>query len=771
MNELDKYNNWAIEPGVTETGGFPGSNSDAVFGLIVGMLRRWYIMLGIFVGICLIGIPAIWLIRRPEYTVTGFIRVAPNRTNILSGELDKGEIANYKNFVNTEAIRITSSAVVERVADELVDKNLQFFERGATNSVGKIKNLIDGSKKGQGYAYILKQAIANKVITASADRESELIRVTMRNDNLEEAKQIVDAFMREYMAIAVSDSSNTENQKLTLLENEQQLLFQKMENWRETIFQLGQEFGGTSLDGRYDIKLERVSSLLKELTKLESERVRLEIEMDLLDKSKDEKIDPVELVRIRQEYINSDSRVDALARNVTQFEQELIVARQRLAPQNPEIANKEELIAKFKDRLAELKEEAGQEFDASIATQTSKSSEDRRVQLEAALGRTKEYEEKYREMLAKEDTEAIEVGRKQLIIRDLEDQLDMAKERYDQYTLRIQELEIGQKLPARISPAQYADIDFVGDKRVKFTLATIFFAAACGLSVSFFLTKMDQRMWTPQDVTRSIDVKIIGTTAAFKNVDKKPLLPEQVEEDFHTICANLGLFGENGHGVPKRLVVTSPGAGDGKTTSAINLAVSLSRTNKKVLLVDGDLRKPDIAHFLNLPKGSGGLQRMIAGEDFEQVICRLPSTGLDVLSSDSSSALQAIELLAQLHKGQYIERICKKYDHIIIDTPPVLAFPDARLWAKMVGSVVLTSLAGRTTGLDLKRASQLIAQIDVDILGVILCNVQMDRGYYGYFYNYYTRNGKDQVSKKRASTKKFLMPIDELSSNTEELNS
>jgi succinoglycan biosynthesis transport protein ExoP len=222
--------------------------------------------------------------------------------------------------------------------------------------------------------------------------------------------------------------------------------------------------------------------------------------------------------------------------------------------------------------------------------------------------------------------------------------------------------------------------------------------------------------------------------------------------------------------MPKKLVITSPGMRDGKTTFAINLATSMSKSGKKVLLIDGDLRKPDIAHLLNLPKGLRGLQDVLFGKELDKAVYSMDSTGLDVLAADSRNAAEAYELLALPTTPQHIDTVSQKYDHVIIDTPPVLAFPDALLWAKMADAVILTSYAGHTTTPDLKETRERFAQINVRVLGSVLSNVRVGHSYYRYGYNYYSQDDQKKRKSKHTDTK-LLLPIKNNNDNNCENNS
>lgn len=761
MNTLEKYIDHMIErkPPNLYPPPPPVSEGASTLGLIAGVLRRWYIAVATFVLMCVIGLSAIWLLIEPLYSVTGAIRVAPILMNILSGEKDSGGISNYESFVNTEAQRITSSQVVERVADDLSGKKLSFLEDETAEPVKKLRRKLDGTKPQP--VTILKEAIFNGVITAEFNRRTELIKVTMKSLYPQEAEQIVNSFIRNYMAVEVASSTDKEGQNLNVLENERKVLAEKLQSQRTAITQLAHEYGTVALTGRQDMMLQRVSSLLSELTKVEARKIGLETQVQLLEQAPEQTTSPEDLIRMREEYISRDPTVASMTANIAQLDQAYVVASQILTPTNPELAQKAELLKTLKEHLEERKKEAGESFNGIMTKEIDKANDQKLTNAKTELEQVEVYENRLREILTKEDSETVGLGRKQLTIQDLQDQLNLTKQLYDQVNRRIQELEMERKRPARISVEHMADVSEIRDKRIKYSIALIFGAAACGMLLAFLRDKADRSLRTPDDVVRRLGIPILGTTTGPRTV-KAALLPAHITEDYQTIRANLGLLNE---GMPKKVVVTSPGIQEGKTTFAINLATSIAKSGKKVLLIDGDLRKPDIGYLLNLPRGCRGLQDVLSGREFDHVVWSIPSTGLDVLSADSRNAADAYELLILPLTAQQINTISQRYDHVIIDTPPVLAFPDAFVWAKLADAVILTSFAGQTTAEDLRTATERLKQINVRILGIVLNNVQAGHGYYRYGYNYYYSQGANPQAKTRRSQRtrtkaKVLLPLD-----------
>jgi capsular exopolysaccharide synthesis family protein len=192
------------------------------------------------------------------------------------------------------------------------------------------------------------------------------------------------------------------------------------------------------------------------------------------------------------------------------------------------------------------------------------------------------------------------------------------------------------------------------------------------------------------------------------------------------------------------IAVTSPGAGEGKTTTAINLAGTLAQSkDARVLLVDADLRLPDVATRLGLrTEGQPGLADAIldARLPLEAVVRDRPPFNLSVLTSGRLPAAP-YETLRSARLGDLLDQARRAYDYVIIDTPPVLPVPDCRVIARWADSVLLVVAAHRTPRRYLEEA--LNALDPAKVAGVVFNSVDPPRpGPYGYYRGYSAPSGR-----------------------------
>ena len=187
-----------------------------------------------------------WYLPKRVYEVAGAIRVAPVVEVVLRDSGDKAGVTEYQSFKYTQAALITSPRVVERVADDLAGKNLKFFEDYRSGRFARSRRKNGNETVVDGPAEVLKQAILDGVIKAAVVKKTELIKVTMRGTNPEEARQIVDSFISSYMAVEVAAKGGDKG--LRLLENESKVLEMRVKSIREKIRQLSLEYDTVTPD-------------------------------------------------------------------------------------------------------------------------------------------------------------------------------------------------------------------------------------------------------------------------------------------------------------------------------------------------------------------------------------------------------------------------------------------------------------------------------------------------------------------------------------------
>lgn len=195
---------------------------------------------------------------------------------------------------------------------------------------------------------------------------------------------------------------------------------------------------------------------------------------------------------------------------------------------------------------------------------------------------------------------------------------------------------------------------------------------------------------------------------------------------------------------PKVMLVTSSLPQEGKTTTSINTAIVLAQKSARVLLIDADLRRPGIHRHFDL-HDQAGLSSVLAG------FCKLEDAIVPVTTSPNLFVLPAgpvppspAELLASPAMKALIEECRGKFDHIVIDTPPVLSVTDAVLLSVEVDSCLLVIRCARTTKAALRRSRDLLQQVNARVMGVVLNAVDLQSQDAFYYYYYYYGGGRDK---------------------------
>lgn len=230
--------------------------------------------------------------------------------------------------------------------------------------------------------------------------------------------------------------------------------------------------------------------------------------------------------------------------------------------------------------------------------------------------------------------------------------------------------------------------------------------------------------------------------------------PFPITEAYNSIRSNLMFSSELQTGI---LVVTSPDANDLKTTTSINLAISLTQAGAKVLLIDADLRNPSIHRQFKVGNKQG-LSRVLVGYDtLSDAAVHQVQPGLDLLPTGPMPPRPA-ELLSSSAMIDLLEDCIDSYDFTVIDTSPVNVVSDALAMAAHSDGVLLVARSNKTSYSELDKAIKTISMAKAGILGMVLTDVEIGNGGYGYSYSHYGygygQHGAAKAHKDAANAKK-----------------
>jgi non-specific protein-tyrosine kinase len=183
----------------------------------------------------------------------------------------------------------------------------------------------------------------------------------------------------------------------------------------------------------------------------------------------------------------------------------------------------------------------------------------------------------------------------------------------------------------------------------------------------------------------------------------------------------------------RTLSITSPGPGEGKSTTLANLAVTMAQVDQRIIVVDCDLRRPHLHHLFSLENDRGITTMMLEDEALDNPPLQdTPIDGLRFLGSGTLPPRPA-DLLGSKRMGEIIDKLLQNADILLFDAPPVLAATDAAVLATKVDGTLLVISAGDTKRDHAQRAIERLENVNANILGTVLCNAPLEMSLQGYY--------------------------------------
>jgi capsular exopolysaccharide synthesis family protein len=295
----------------------------------------------------------------------------------------------------------------------------------------------------------------------------------------------------------------------------------------------------------------------------------------------------------------------------------------------------------------------------------------------------------------------------------------------------------------KITIVDQADVPLepVSPKPLANLVVAVLVALLCAMAVIVLRDRLDTTLKSSQALQEASGSSTLGVIGYERDAKNHPLIlrsrgRSSRSEAFRALRTNLQFIGVDRQ--PKSLVVTSCLPGEGKSSTSTNLAITLAQAGWRVVLVDGDLRRPSIPRYLGIEGAIGLTDVLIDRARLNEVIQVWGEAGLSVLPSGQIPPNPS-ELLGSGGMREVLAQLTGAYDMVIIDAPPLLPITDAAAIAALCDGALLVARYGRTRREHMARASELLASINARVVGTVLNFVPSGNGAYqsyGYGYGY-----------------------------------
>jgi capsular exopolysaccharide synthesis family protein len=436
--------------------------------------------------------------------------------------------------------------------------------------------------------------------------------------------------------------------------------------------------------------------------------------------------------------------------------------------ENKGVQEAQKRIADLEEKRSELLVKYTEEHPAVIAIneQLKKAKEFREKTANDVVGTLKSrYESilKKQQQLQADYNREITVANQQGVdltrLSTLNQEIETTKQLYNQLLQRRQEMQLTNsgETPSNITVANAARMPGgpIGPQRSRNVVIAFLISLFAGIGLAFLLDYVDDTLKSMDDVSRYVQLPTLALIPHVK--EEKRFLrsknSEEVEGSASTALMRVEdarapvaeayrhlrtslLFSSAGR-PPQTILITSGQPMEGKTTTAVNTAISLAQTGANVIIIDCDLRRPRVHTYFGLDNDKGLTHYLSGDPDINQLFQtyeKLPN--LKVLASGPASPNPA-ELLGSKEMKILLDTLKENFTHIIVDTPPILSFTDATILSTQVDGVLIVAHSGRSSRALVRRVKQRLLDVGARVFGVVLNGIKTHSLEYGYGYGYY----------------------------------
>lgn len=686
----------------------------------VALRWRWVIA-GIIAIALLIGL--VWTLLTPlSYTATSQIEISREQKNVTNVEgVDSAEAGRDLEFYDTQYALLEATSLAERVSRRLnLARNNAFFEAHGVTPDAEKMGVGGRSPLTREQSAIREKMVVQlllKSINIAPVRKSRLVNVGYTSRSPALSAQISNIWSQEFINASVGRQFASTADARKFLET-------RLASLRERLEQSERE--ATNYAAEKDIVA--LNTVRDAQGRTQTDRTLAAANLETLNQALSEAIAD----RIRAESRSSARGADSSPEALTS--PALAEMRRRRAELAAEYAR---VLVQFEPGYpaAVAIDRQVKELDASIGREVARVSGSRSQAYAEALRR----EQELRAQVATYKRDLDVQVRDSIQYNIYRREADTNRELYDALLQRYKEIGVAgvvtQSNIAIIDEAKVPEAPSAPSLPRNLVIALLLGIVLAG-GAALVLEQIDEGVRDPSQVQRLLDLPLLGHVPAVAS-DALSALEDpksHLSESYFSIRSNLAF--STTHGLPRSFMVTSTRPGEGKSTSSWALALIIGRTGKRVLLVDADMRSPTMHQFAGSPNNAG-LSNLLAGsDDLEKLVVETSNRGVTVLPAGPTPP-SAAELLSSDRLSVLVATMLEHYDHVVIDSPPVLGLADAPLIGRATEGCVYVIETGAVPLRGIKASVGRLEMADAHVFGAIVTKLKKQAGYdYGYGYGY-----------------------------------
>ena len=659
-------------------------------------------------------------IAQPSYSATAVIEFAPKSSQLLGLEAVVSGTSVDQASLNTEIATILSREMGEAVVKKMgLGNDARFNSPRPLTLKDRIKRVLGMLAPPQLLTIEQKESLAlrratswvQNSITANGSRDTYLLKITARADKPGRARQLANATAESYIQSQLDEK---------YVETEQAI------DW---------------LSGR-----------VKELeTDLRDREIQIN---NLLSNADMVNTDVLQALQLQIKEFRD--RLASRQKTRATIQEQVTIYQNALASES-----KIEILAAFDDRLLDR-----------IGTQLEDNLEGSTGDRDAFFARAEALVDASRLSLARVQEEIAglsqsvtsleikgeEQSRDLRILRQMQRELSVSQNLYNTFLVGLQEttVQVGlvrpdSRIMSRADMPQSADTPRKG----RILAMSLFSGFLIGLAFILIREALNNRIQDMNELESLTNLPVLGSVPIFPIRKREELLrfiaSNPMSSEMEAI-RNLrtSILMQNSDKPSQIIMISSSIPGEGKTSLSLSLSHNLSGLGKRVLLVEGDIRRRTINKYLDKSQVIHGILDVVSGEaSLEDAIIHVPNIGVDILAGQHSEVNPA-DIFSSTAFQDLLDRLKKSYDHIVIDTPPVLVVPDARIIASMADKLLYIVKWDSTSREQIKSGVKLFEDYGQTISGFAITqvNVQKIRKYgYSDQYGAYANYGKSYYSR------------------------